>query len=142
MIGSKAMERRALLFEHSGMDAPIRILVIDEDKLIRWSLKEMFTREGYEVNTFASVENVLQEAINTRYDLIIADLNLKVNKEIGIEMLGKIKKAHPSTPMVILSTRAKHQIDLQLSNLNIHSVVEKPFLIEKITAIAKKALAS
>lgn len=117
-----------------------RVLVINTDELIRWSLKEIFTQEGYEVNTFSTAEDAFQEAMSSRYDLIIADFG--ASEEIGIEMLGKIKKAHPSIPIVILSSYTNSQTDLQLRNLKIFSVVEKPFHIEQIRAIAKKALAS
>lgn len=115
-----------------------KILIVDDDKLIRWSLKEIFAQEGYEVDAVATTKDALSRAADDTYHLIFADL--EIEKEIGLDMLKEVNKIQPSTKIVILSAHPKHQIEPQLSTLNIFSVVEKPFNAEQIKALAKEAL--
>lgn len=115
-----------------------KILIVDDDKLIRWSLKEIFTQEGYKVDAVATTKDALNRATNDTYHLIFADL--EINEEISFSMLKEVNKIQPSTKIVILSAHPKHQVEPQLSTLNIFSVVEKPFNAERIKALAKEAL--
>jgi len=115
-----------------------KILVVDDDKLIRWSLKEIFTQEGYEVDAVATTKDALSRATNVTYHLLFADL--EINEETGLNMLKEVNKIQPLTKIVILSAHPKHQIEPHLSTLNILSVVEKPFNADQIKALAKEAL--
>lgn len=116
----------------------IKILVIDDDKLIRWSLNEIFSQEGYKVDTVATAQEALKQAEKIEYNLIFADL--EINEENGIEMLRIIGKLQPSTQVIILSALSKTEIEPSLGNLNIFSIIEKPFKGEQIRSIAKEVL--
>ncbi len=115
-----------------------KVLVVDDDKLIRWSLKEIFSQEGYKVDTASTAKDALKEVINNSYDLIFADL--EINEENAVEMLKKTKEIQPQTKIIILSALSKDQIEPQLGNLNIFLIIEKPFKSEHIKSVAKEAL--
>ncbi len=118
----------------------IKILVVDDDKLIRWSLKEIFSQEGYTVDTVATAKDALKQAKNITYELIFADL--EINDENGIEMLRKARTFQPEAKMIIISALTKQQIEPKLGSLCIFSIIEKPFRSEQIKTIVKEALAS
>ena len=118
----------------------IKILVVDDDKLIRWSLKEIFTQEGYKVDTVATAEDALNQAGRIPYNLIVTDM--EICKENCIEMLNKIKGFQPETKIIILSALTRNQIEPKLGSLRIFSIIEKPFHSEQMKAIAKEALNS
>jgi len=114
-----------------------KILIVDDDKLIRWSLKEMFTQEGYEVDAAATTEDALNQVTKNPYNLIFADVEL--SEEMGFDMLKEINKLQPNAKIVILSAYAKNQIEPFLGTLNVFSIVEKPFQGEQIKSLAKEA---
>ena len=118
----------------------IKILVVDDDKLIRWSLKEIFTQEVYEVDAVATAKDALKQAKNITYELIFADL--EISDENGIEMLKNAKIFQPDAKIIILSALTKQQIEPKLGNLSIFSIIEKPFRSEQIKTIVKEALGS
>ncbi len=120
--------------------ALIKILVVDDDKLIRWSLKEIFLQEGYDVDTAATAKDALRYVEDNSYNLIFTDL--EINDENSIEMLEKVKESQPEAEIVVLSALTKNQIELQLGELSIFSIIEKPFRSEQIKSVAKKALDS
>lgn len=116
----------------------IKILVVDDDKLIRWSLKELFAQEGYAVKAVATVKEALEQAEDKPYDLIFTDL--EINDENSIEMLRKMTHFQPEAKIIILSALTRQQMESQLENLKIFSIIEKPFRSEQIKSIVKEAL--
>jgi len=116
----------------------IKILVVDDDKLIRWSLKEIFSQEGYVVDAVATAKDALKQAKNITYELIFSDL--EINDENGIEMLRKARTFQPEAKIIILSALTKQQIEPKLGSLSIFSIIEKPFRSEQIKTIVKEAL--
>ncbi len=118
----------------------IKILVVDDDKLIRWSLKEIFSQEGYVVDAVATAKDALKQSKNITYELIFSDL--EISDESGIEMLRKARAFQPDAKIIILSALTKQQIEPKLGNLSIFSIIEKPFRSEQIKTIVKEALGS
>ncbi len=113
----------------------IRILVVDDDKLIRWSLKEILSHEGYEVDAVATAKDAFKQVENTDYNLIFCDID--IDEENGIEILKKLLVVQPEAKTIILSAHSRNQIESQLGNLNILSIIEKPFQSEQIRSIVK-----
>jgi DNA-binding NtrC family response regulator len=124
-----------LLTKYKETGALIRILVVDDDKLIRWSLKEILSQEGHEVDAVATATDALTQIENTAYNLIFCDIDIE--DENGIEMLKKILIVQPEAKTIILSAHSRNHIEPQLGNLKILSIIEKPFQSEQIRGIVK-----
>ena len=77
---------------HFPEDRP-RILVVDDEKVIRDMLADFLGMEGYVVRTAEDGTAALQELGNAHYDLIISDL--KMPRMGGIELLEAIGTAAP-----------------------------------------------
>lgn len=114
------------------------ILVADDDKLIRWSLKEILSKEGYDVHTVASSLEAIQQAEKTVYSLIIVDF--EIDEGDVIHMIRKMKSRQMDAKVIIISALSRQKIESQLAGLDIFSVIEKPFHTEDIIATAKRAI--
>lgn len=117
-----------------------KILVIDDDKLIRWSLKEILSQEGYDVDTIDSAGGAINLAKDIPYNLIIADL--EIQNENGIEMLKKIKEFRPEVMTIILSAHPKQKIQPEFGDLFVFAIIEKPFKSDQLLSITREALDS
>lgn len=115
----------------------IKALVIDSDKLIRWSLKELLTEEGYETDTIDSAKETLNRVMKIPYSLIFYGLELI--DEDSLRILDRVKAIDPSTSLIVLTAREKHKIELLLIDLNLTSIIEKPFQLDTIKAIARES---
>ncbi len=115
-----------------------KILVADDDKLIRWSLKEIFSREGYEVDTVASSLEAIQQAENTLYSLIFTDF--EIDDEDSLHTIRKVKSFQPDAKVIILSALSRQKIESHLEGLDIFAIIEKPFQFEQILSIVKEAI--
>jgi DNA-binding NtrC family response regulator len=118
----------------------LKTLIIDDDKLIRWSLKEIFIQEGHQVDSVATADEALKKAEQDSYCLICADL--EIQDEDGIELLKKLQKMQPEARLIILSALSQNQIEARLSNLSIFSIMDKPFNSDQIRKIARNILES
>jgi len=125
--------------KNQGNTAP-KILVIDDDKLIRWSLKEILAQEGYDVDTIDTAREAINLARDIPFHLIIADL--EIQDENGIEMLKKIKEFRPEVTTIILSAHPEQKIQPEFGDLQVFATIEKPFKSEHLLSIAKEALDS
>ena len=115
-----------------------KILVADDDKLIRWSLKEIFSREGYEVDTVASSLEAIQQAENALYSLVFTDF--EIDDENCLHTIRKVKFFLPDAKVIILSALSRQRIKSQLEGLDIFAIIEKPFQSDQILSITKEAI--
>jgi two-component system response regulator HydG len=114
------------------------MLIVDDDKLIRWSLKEIFAQEGFKVDTAESSAEALSLVETNAYHLILADF--EIDDENGGEMLRKIQAISPGIKVIILSALPRQQIEPHLSGVTYHSILEKPFRSDEIKSTVGEAL--
>jgi len=115
-----------------------KILVVDDEKLIRWSLKEIFSQIGHEVDTAASSSDALNLAVKSPYHLIFTDF--EIDDGSCYELLQEIKTLQPNTSIIILSATNTTRIEECLHGLDIEFIIEKPFDSEQIMAVAQRIL--
>ena len=117
----------------------MKILVVDDEKLIRDVIKEYLTLEGYEVSEAADGVEAVEKAKNNDYDLIIMDIMMP-NKD-GYQACKEIKQ-EKSVPFIMLSARGEEYDKLIGFDLGIDDYVTKPFspkeLVARVKAILKR----
>lgn len=77
------------------------ILVVDDEAPICDLLSNFFRKRGYEVSTAATAPEALRLADEVTLHLVILDIALA--DADGLELLGKVKSAHPNLPVIILT---------------------------------------
>src|SRR5688572_27228608 len=78
-----------------------KILVIDDEKSIRKSLREILEYENFKVDEAGDGAEGSAMAEKEMYDIILCDI--KMPKLDGLEVLEKIQKMHPDTPVIMIS---------------------------------------
>ena len=82
------------------MDSP-RILVVDDEHLIRWTLEQHLTGEGCEVHTAEDGEKALEMVKEISPDLVLLDNQLPGAN--GIEVLGRIKEIDKGIVVIMIT---------------------------------------
>ena len=77
-----------------------KILIIDDEKAICNTLKEILSYEKYEVDIANDGAEGIKKAETGNYDLVLSDI--KMPKMDGIEVLQKLQEMNPDLPVVIL----------------------------------------
>jgi two-component system, NtrC family, response regulator AtoC len=116
-----------------GMTQRHRILVVEDEILVSWSLVKSLSRNGFDVSVVETGEKA-QELIGTNhYDLVITDVNLPSID--GFEVASYAKSIHPEIPIIVMSALAENSSKESALPLNIDRFVEKPFDIIEIIEI-------
>lgn len=116
---------------------PKRILLIDDDALLRRSLAFNLEQAGYQTHTAASAEDGIQIAINQHPDLILLDINLP-----GMDGLDALKtlRSEQHIPVILLTARRRELDEVLGLELGADDYVTKPFDINVLLAHIKAVL--
>lgn len=119
----------------------MKILVCDDEQLIREVIKEYLCLEGYEVSEAIDGEEAVNKARENDYSLIIMDIMMP-NKD-GYQACKEIKK-FSDVPFIMLSARSEEYDKLIGFDLGIDDYVTKPFspkeLVARVKAVIKRSI--
>jgi DNA-binding NtrC family response regulator len=121
------------------MKEKIKILVVDDEELIRWSLGKYLESAGYAVDIAMNGREAIKRLEAVEYDLIVTDLNMP---ELGgTELLRKIKETGKSTPVIIISSLLPEKTVNEQPYENAFKYINKPFKMEDMLSVVKEAVA-
>ncbi|MDO8282729.1 MAG: sigma-54 dependent transcriptional regulator [Thermodesulfovibrionia bacterium] len=116
----------------------VKILVVDDEELIRSSIKKHLDKEGYEVLTAESGDEGLKTLKVQLPDIVLLDLHMPGIS--GMETLEAIKKFNKDTVVVIITAHGAIETAVTAIKLGAYDFVEKPFELNRVSIIIKKAL--
>ncbi len=114
------------------------ILVVDDDKSIRYSLKRMM-EEKYSILTAQNGEEALDRVKESSPDLIIMDI--KMPGRNGIEVLKEIKSMDPKSLVIIMTAYGTTDTAIEAMKYGAFDYILKPFPIPQMKGLVEKALA-
>ena len=115
-----------------------RILVADDQEMMRDSLCATLARDGHEVVAATDGAVAVSKLQESRFDLLITDL--KMPKITGIELLAEAKKLRPDMPVVLMTAFATVQTAVEAMKLGAYDYIQKPFDGEEIKHLVDRTL--
>ena len=114
-----------------------KILVVDDEKLVRDFLVEALQRKNYEVWMADNGKTALNLLRETHFDLVITDLKLPdIN---GLEVLKAAKELYPATVVIVITAFGSIENAVQAMQMGAYNYLLKPFSLEVIEALISKA---
>jgi DNA-binding response OmpR family regulator len=101
-----------------------RILVVDDEGAIRYSISKTLQRVGYQVHTAASGEEALDMMKRQDYDVVLTDIRMPGLS--GVDLLGKIKERAPDAVVILLTGYASLETAIESLRLGAHDYLVKP----------------
>ena len=114
-----------------------KVLVVDDEKLVRWSLEQKLSREGYTVETAASGEEALEHVRGNDFDLVLLDIRLPGMD--GVRTLREIKKLDPEIGVIMLTADTGIANAVECMRLGAHNYLCKPFEFDEVRVALEKA---
>jgi nitrogen regulation protein NR(I) len=114
------------------------ILIVDDDKSIRYSLKRML-EEKYSILTAQNGEEALDRAKKSPPDLIIMDI--KMPGRNGIDVLKEIRSIDPKALVIIMTAYGTTETAIEAMKYGAFDYILKPFPIPQMKGLVEKALA-
>src|SRR5262245_44306039 len=115
-----------------------RVLVVDDEKVIREILSDFLTMEGYVVRTVEDGEAALRELQRRSYNLVISDL--KMPNMGGLELLEKIADENFNVLTVIMTGFGTVETAIEAMKKGAYDYILKPFKVEEVVHIVERGL--
>ena len=114
-----------------------KILIVDDELIVRESLAGWLQRDGHEVYIAASGEEALEKSKDIRFDILLVDI--KMEGMSGLDVLKKIKETDPDVAVVMITAYGSIGTAIEAMKSGAYDYLLKPFdpnelgiLIEKI----------
>ena len=117
-----------------------RVLVVDDEKLIRWSVSERLTRKGYQVSAAESGERALELLATELPQVMLLDLRLPGID--GIETLRRALVLRPDLVVVMMSAHGTVDVAVEGMKRGAVDFLSKPFPLAMLDAAVSRAHAA
>ncbi|OGP72598.1 MAG: hypothetical protein A2W09_03545 [Deltaproteobacteria bacterium RBG_16_50_11] len=115
---------------------PLKILIVDDELLIRWSLTQALSQEGHEVMAVENATKAIDATRHHLFDYIITDL---VMPELdGWTVLEFARQNHPSSRVILITAYGAEDTKKIAKERGAWAYIEKPYLIDEIKKIIKQ----
>lgn len=115
-----------------------RILVVDDEGAIRYSISKTLQRVGYQVNAAASGEEALTMLDEQDYDVVLTDIRMP--GLTGVELLAKIKEKAPDSIVILMTAYASLGTAVESLRLGAHDYLIKPVSSQDIRQSVSRGL--
>ena len=116
-----------------------RILIVDDEPAIGWSLRELLSDEGHEVAVAADIPQAVAVAGATAPDVILLDVRL--GHHDGLRSLPEIRAVAGAVPVIVMTAFGDLDTAVRAVHAGAFDYLVKPFDLERVTAVVARALA-
>jgi len=115
-----------------------KILIADDEKTIRESLKQILSEEGYETDTAEDGQEALNKIQNTDFDVVLTDI--KMPNVDGMELLEKATQLSPNTFFIIMTAYASVKTAVDAMREGAYDYLIKPVEFDDVILRVKRLL--
>ena len=116
----------------------VKILIVDDEVVIRNILTEVLRDEGYEVDSSPSGDSAVEKLSRHYFDIVITDIRVPGLK--GIDLLKKIKKIKPGTDVIIMTGFSSIDMAVETMRAGAVDYITKPINIDQVRIIIDKTI--
>jgi two-component system C4-dicarboxylate transport response regulator DctD len=116
-----------------------RVLVVDDEPLIRWSVSETLTDHGYEVVETGDASGARSAVADDpdKFDVVLLDYRLPDSDDLGL--LASIRRESPHAQVILMTAFGRPEVVRGALELGAYRVVNKPFEMEAIADLVAQA---
>jgi DNA-binding NtrC family response regulator len=121
--------------------AALRVLVVDDEPLIRWSVSETLAERGYRVVETGDANGArMAVGDDDRFDVVLLDYRLPDSDDLSL--LASIRKASPAAQVIMMTAFGRPEMVRAALALGVYRVINKPFEMQAIADLVAQAHAA
>lgn len=134
----------------TGHDAPAqeespmpRLLVVDDEASICFSMSEYFSLHGYKVDTATETEEAEKLIESTAYEVIIQDLRLGTTRDPdGLKIIKLANERNPGTRIIVLTAYGSADIEDEAKRCGADAFLRKPKPLSQVAQVVQGLIES
>lgn len=128
----------------SAREAPLpRLLVVDDEESICFSMSEYFSLHGYKVDTASEIEEAEKLLGAVDYKVVIQDLRLTLtSNQDGLDMIKTIRQRSPQTRIVVLTAYGSPEIEDEARRCGADAFLRKPKPLSQVAQVIQGLIES
>jgi len=117
---------------------PLKVLVVDDEPLIRWSVRRGLTRHGHEVHEATSAAETL-DALSAKgpFDAVVLDYRLPDRRDLSL--LRQVRDASPGSTVVMMTAYGEPGMREEARAIGALTVIDKPFQVADLIRLIESA---
>ncbi|HEY4716738.1 MAG TPA: sigma-54 dependent transcriptional regulator [bacterium] len=120
------------------MDKRVNILIVDDEEIVRDSLKSWLMEDGYEVEAVGNGTKAIERIYSREWSVLLVDL--KMPGMDGIQVMEEVKKVKPDLPVIIITAYATVDTAVNAMKKGAADYLVKPFNPEDLSITIKKII--
>jgi two-component system, NtrC family, response regulator AtoC len=117
-----------------------RLLIAEDDHLMRWSLEATLAKDGHTIHAVGSGEAAILAVMNDDYQVVITDYALP--KADGLHVLRRVKARSPQTHVIVITGEAAPELEKVARDMGAFDFLEKPFPLSLLKKAVERAIAT
>ena len=122
---------------HAGALAKLRILIVDDEVIVRDSLGAWFRQDGHEVGLASSGKEALKLVSPGRWDIALVDI--KMPGMDGLELQGRLSAADPELTIILMTAYASVESAVSAMKAGAYDYIVKPFDPDDLSMLIRRA---
>ena len=125
-------------------EAPMpRLLIVDDEESICFSMSEYFSLHGYKVDTAREMEEAEKLIGTTDYKVVIQDLRLSTTRNPGgLDIIRMIREQNPQTRIVVLTAYGSAEMEDEALRSGADAFLRKPKPLSQVAQVIQGLLES
>jgi len=119
------------------LTAEMKILVVDDEQLVRWFMHRALTKSGHEVTTASDIFEASEKLDAENIDIVFVDLRMSEGN--GIELIHKLEHLTPQPKVIVCSAFITSEMEEEFKNKGI-GILRKPFKLDELNRTVQQGL--
>lgn len=115
-----------------------RILIVEDERTVRETLKNILQEEGYSVQAIDNIKSIFQKANDWKFDCVLLDLWLKDGN--AFDSLCQILEAVNGAPVIVITGHGRTESAVKAIKCGAFDFLEKPFSLHNLLKSVKEAV--
>jgi DNA-binding NtrC family response regulator len=121
------------------IDPRYRVLVVDDERLIRWSLSETLRHQGYAVVEAGDARSAINEANDAPKSFGVVLLDVRLPDSTDLTLLTKLRRLMSDARIIVMTAHGSPELAQGALDLGAYRVLDKPFGMSELAEIVDEA---